>query len=112
MMSELIWLIPIAFVVGALIILWVEARHRRDYGGRDPGGNGQARVQTVDQMTALDALKVGLAQCAALGQILKRFFPYHIRRSAKREGLQARATLLVHDVNPRGIRDSLAECLV
>jgi undecaprenyl-diphosphatase len=58
--------VAIAFVVGAFIILWVEARHRRDYGGHDPGGNGQARIQTVDQMTALDALKVGLAQCAAL----------------------------------------------
>jgi undecaprenyl-diphosphatase len=58
--------VAIAFVVGALIILWVEARHRRDYGGRNPGGNGQARIQTVDDMTALDALKVGLAQCAAL----------------------------------------------
>lgn len=58
--------VAIAFVVGALIILWVEARHRRFYGQRDLEGRRHARVETVDAMTALDALKVGLAQCAAL----------------------------------------------
>lgn len=55
-----------AFVVGGLIILWVERRHRRKFGDRDLEGGRVARVETVDDMTALDALKVGLVQCAAL----------------------------------------------
>jgi len=44
-----------AFIVGALIILWAEKRNQP-----------QARVQTVDDMTALDALKVGLVQCLGM----------------------------------------------
>ena len=50
--------VALAFIVGGLIIWWVEAR----------GRNSQrvARVQTVDQMTAVDALKIGLVQCLAL----------------------------------------------
>jgi len=55
-----------AFVVGGLIILWVERRHKRAFGERDLEGRRHARVQTVDDMTVLDALKVGLVQCAAL----------------------------------------------
>lgn len=55
-----------AFVVGGLIILWVERRHKRAFGERDLEGQRHARVQTVDDMTVLDALKVGLVQCAAL----------------------------------------------
>lgn len=55
-----------AFVVGALIILWVERRHRRLYGERDLEGMRHARIETVDDMTPLDALKVGIAQCAGL----------------------------------------------
>jgi undecaprenyl-diphosphatase len=55
-----------AFVVGGLIILWVERRHRGAYGERDLQGQRRARVETVDEMSALDALKVGLVQCAAL----------------------------------------------
>jgi undecaprenyl-diphosphatase len=43
-----------AFIVGGLVILWVE---RRSYA---------VRVHDVDDMTALDALKVGLAQALAL----------------------------------------------
>jgi undecaprenyl-diphosphatase len=58
--------VAIAFVVGAFIILWVEARHRRHYGERDLEGSRQARVETVDDMGAVDALKVGLMQCVAL----------------------------------------------
>jgi undecaprenyl-diphosphatase len=45
-----------AFVVGGLIILWVERRSTAV----------TPRVQTVDDMTPLDALKVGLMQCFAL----------------------------------------------
>jgi undecaprenyl-diphosphatase len=55
-----------AFVVGGLIILWVERRHRRAFGERDLQGARQARVETVDDMRASDALKVGLMQCLAL----------------------------------------------
>ena len=55
-----------AFVVGGLIILWVERRHHRRFGERDLQGQRLARVPTVDDMTALDAFKVGLVQCVAL----------------------------------------------
>ena len=50
--------VALAFIVGGLIILWVERRHRQQA--------RQVRVQTVDDMTPLDALKVGLVQCLAL----------------------------------------------
>jgi undecaprenyl-diphosphatase len=43
-----------AFIAGGLVILWAERRQHVD------------RIVSVDQMTALDALKVGLAQCLAL----------------------------------------------
>jgi undecaprenyl-diphosphatase len=55
-----------AFIVGGLIILWVERRHRRLFGERDLEGQRRARVETVDDMSTLDALKVGLVQCLAL----------------------------------------------
>jgi undecaprenyl-diphosphatase len=55
-----------AFVIGGIVILWVEHRHKRLYGERDLQGQRLARVESVDDMSALDALKVGLAQCAAL----------------------------------------------
>jgi undecaprenyl-diphosphatase len=44
-----------AFIVGALIILWVEKLAKP-----------VARVQAVDDMTPLDALKVGLVQCLGM----------------------------------------------
>ncbi len=55
-----------AFIVGGIIILWVERRHRRLFGERDLQGGRRARVETVDDMSGLDALKVGLVQCLAL----------------------------------------------
>jgi undecaprenyl-diphosphatase len=58
--------VALAFIVGGLIILWVEARHRRAFGERDLEGRRHARVETVDDMSAADALKVGLLQCFAL----------------------------------------------
>ncbi len=58
--------VALAFVVGGIVILWVERRHRRSFGERDLEGARRARVETVDDMTALDALKVGLVQCLAL----------------------------------------------
>ena len=58
--------VALAFVVGGVIILWVERRHKAAFGVRDLEGTRHARVQSVDEMSALDALKVGLAQCLAL----------------------------------------------
>jgi undecaprenyl-diphosphatase len=50
--------VAIALIVGGIIILLVE-RHHRLY-------PAAARVETADDMTLLDALKVGFAQCFAL----------------------------------------------
>jgi undecaprenyl-diphosphatase len=58
--------VALAFVIGGVVILWVEARHRAAYGAMDLQGARHARVQTVDDMSAFDALKVGLVQCLAL----------------------------------------------
>lgn len=44
-----------AFILGAFVILWAESRPQ-----------SAARVQSVDDMTPLDALKVGLVQCLAM----------------------------------------------
>lgn len=46
--------VALAFIVGALVILWAERRKH------------EVRVEDVDQMTAWDALKIGLAQTLAL----------------------------------------------
>jgi undecaprenyl-diphosphatase len=51
--------VAIAFVVGALVILWVERR-------RESADAMPARIDAVDAMTWRDALKVGLAQCFAM----------------------------------------------
>lgn len=58
--------VAVALVAGGLIILWVEKRHHRLYGERDLQGERVARVETVDDMGPMDALKVGLLQCLAL----------------------------------------------
>jgi undecaprenyl-diphosphatase len=47
--------VALAFIAGGLIILWVERR-----------GHPAPRVAHMDEMTWLDALKVGAAQCFAL----------------------------------------------
>jgi undecaprenyl-diphosphatase len=44
-----------AFIVGGFIILWAERRQKV-----------AVRVESVDQMTAMDAIKVGLVQCLAM----------------------------------------------
>ncbi|HVK93684.1 MAG TPA: undecaprenyl-diphosphate phosphatase [Noviherbaspirillum sp.] len=49
--------VAMAFIVGGLIILWVERRHK---------GASAHRVESVDDMTAADAFKVGCAQAFAL----------------------------------------------
>ena len=46
-----------AFIVGGLIILWVERRVRPDE---------RARITDIDAMTPMDALKVGLVQCLGM----------------------------------------------
>jgi undecaprenyl-diphosphatase len=53
--------IPVAsaFIVGALIIFWAEHRQER-------ASLAKSHIHTVDDLSPLDALKVGLAQCAAL----------------------------------------------
>jgi undecaprenyl-diphosphatase len=58
--------VALAFIVGGIVILIVERHHRSAYGERDLEGRRLARVETVDDMSALDALKVGLVQCLAL----------------------------------------------
>ncbi|HTU56997.1 MAG TPA: undecaprenyl-diphosphate phosphatase [Polyangiales bacterium] len=50
--------VALAFIVGALVILWVERR-----AARDPR---PARVDNVDDLSWLDALKLGFAQAFAL----------------------------------------------
>src|SRR5262249_45080259 len=44
-----------AFIVGGLVILWVDPRVARP-----------ARVHRIDEMTPVDALKVGFAQCLGM----------------------------------------------
>ncbi len=46
------------FIIGGFIILWAEARQKNSATA--------VRIHDVDQMTALDALKVGLIQCLAM----------------------------------------------
>ncbi len=46
------------FIIGGFIILWAERRQAKN--------PAVARIQDVDAMTALDALKVGLVQCMAM----------------------------------------------
>ncbi|GDX57934.1 undecaprenyl-diphosphatase 2 [Comamonadaceae bacterium] len=46
------------FIIGGLIILWAERRQARN--------PAVARIHEADDMTAVDALKVGLAQCLAM----------------------------------------------
>ena len=43
------------FIIGGFIILWAEKRQQT-----------AVRVETVDDMTAMDAIKVGLVQCLAM----------------------------------------------
>ncbi|HEY6894093.1 MAG TPA: undecaprenyl-diphosphate phosphatase, partial [Rhodanobacteraceae bacterium] len=50
--------VAMAFIVGALVILWVERRRR--------SGTSTARIDDVDDMRWTDALKVGCAQAFAL----------------------------------------------
>lgn len=50
--------VALAFIAGGLVILWIEKRNRVS--------PAAVRIDSVDDMTALDALKVGCAQAFAL----------------------------------------------
>jgi undecaprenyl-diphosphatase len=50
--------VALAFIIGAVVILWAERRHK--------AMPAAARVETVDDMSFVDALKVGCAQAFAL----------------------------------------------
>ncbi|MCU6434666.1 undecaprenyl-diphosphate phosphatase [Undibacterium sp. Jales W-56] len=62
-----------AFIVGGLIILWVE-RKRADANGGNAAADGatdshddqHARIHSIDDMTIVDALKIGFAQSFGL----------------------------------------------
>lgn len=58
--TELFAPVPVAmaFIVGGLLILWVERGKKN--------GSIVTRIESVDDMTSLDALKVGLVQVLAL----------------------------------------------
>ncbi len=50
--------VALAFIAGALVIFWAEARERRR--------RGPARVETIDDLSHLDAVKVGIAQAFSM----------------------------------------------
>jgi len=62
--------VPVAFalVAGGVIILWVESRRRTGGAAVAAGARPArpARVQSLDDITVVDALKIGFAQCFAL----------------------------------------------
>jgi len=51
--------VALAFIIGGIIILWVEKRQSQS-------ADRPARIESVDDMTLLDALKIGCAQAFAL----------------------------------------------
>ncbi len=53
--------VAIAFIVGGLVIMWAEAR-----AAKTSVRGERARVDDIDQLSGLDALKLGLAQAVAL----------------------------------------------
>ena len=53
------------FIIGGFIILWVEGWGRQRPEGEHP--DDHARILNVETMAPLDALKVGLVQCLAMG---------------------------------------------
>jgi undecaprenyl-diphosphatase len=50
--------VAITLIVGGFIIIWAEARQAKN--------PSLARVQDADEMTSMDAIKVGLVQCLAM----------------------------------------------
>ncbi len=56
-----------AFIVGGLIIMVVERWHRKEFSGRNKyGQRRRSRIESVDEMRPLDALKVGFVQCLGM----------------------------------------------
>jgi undecaprenyl-diphosphatase len=55
-----------ALIVGGLVILWAERRHRSSFGELDLAGSRRARVESLDDIRPWDALRVGIVQCLAL----------------------------------------------
>jgi undecaprenyl-diphosphatase len=59
--------VAMAFIGGALIIFWAESRQTQmAQAGNKTASAGKRVIASVDDLRPLDALKVGLAQCAAL----------------------------------------------
>ena len=58
--------VALAFIIGGLVILWVERRNRGTNGARSDRLDAGARIQNVDDMSPLDAFKIGCAQALAL----------------------------------------------
>jgi len=62
--------VAMAFIGGALVIFWTEYRQTQmanaSSSGNKPVKEGKRVISSVDNLKPLDALKVGLAQCAAL----------------------------------------------
>jgi undecaprenyl-diphosphatase len=54
------------FIMGGFIILWVEGWGRAKPKGEEEQPVESARIETVEAMSPLDALKVGLVQCLAM----------------------------------------------
>jgi undecaprenyl-diphosphatase len=65
------------FILGGFIILWAEARYKRErqaienstmtfMSGMPPPEAQGPRIVAVEQMSSMDALKVGLIQCLAM----------------------------------------------
>jgi undecaprenyl-diphosphatase len=55
--------VALAFIIGGLVILWAERKQTQRTASAP---DAKARIETVDDMSPLDALKVGLAQAFAL----------------------------------------------
>jgi undecaprenyl-diphosphatase len=59
--------VAMAFIGGALVIFWAEHRQAQmARAGNQIASAGKRAIASVDDLKPLDALKVGLAQCAAL----------------------------------------------
>jgi undecaprenyl-diphosphatase len=59
--------VALAFILGGFVILWAEYKQTNGSTGNTGTDSGSAaRIETVDDMTALDALKIGIAQAFAL----------------------------------------------
>jgi len=50
--------VALAFIIGAFVILWVEKREKAN--------PGMARINSIDDVTPIDALKIGIAQSFGL----------------------------------------------